>query len=258
VVVDAHRTVNHKTNQGSEHCEGPHVVIMKKIAILQSNYIPWKGYFDLVNSVDVFVLYDDMQYTRRDWRNRNKVKGPGGLKWLSIPVEVKGKYLQRINETRISDSSWAANHWQTLRGFYARAPHFRDYADALEALYQQAGTLELLSEVNHLFITSINRWLGITTTIQWSSDYQLVDGKSERLLGICKDAEATHYLSGPAAKDYLAAELFTASGIEVDWMDYSGYPEYPQGHGDFEHGVTVLDLLFHCGSDAPAMMKSFA
>ncbi|MGK0186251.1 MAG: hypothetical protein ACI9R3_002034 [Verrucomicrobiales bacterium] len=231
---------------------------MKKVAILQSNYIPWKGYFDLINSVDVFVLYDDMQYTRRDWRNRNKVKGPGGLKWLSVPVEVKGKYLQTIKETRVSDAAWATKHWQTLRGFYAKAPHFSDYAEELESLYTRAGDLEHLSEINHLFITAINQWLGITTEIQWSSDYQLVDGKSERLLGICRDAEASHYLSGPAARDYLDAELFATAGITVDWMDYAGYPQYSQLHGNFEHGVTVLDLLFQCGADAPKMMKSFS
>lgn len=230
----------------------------KKVAILQSNYIPWKGYFDLINSVDVFVLYDDMQYTRRDWRNRNKVKSPSGLKWLSVPVDVKGKYHQKINDTRVSDHSWAVKHWQTLRGFYAKAPHFRDYADELESLYERAGELELLSEINHLFIKAINRWLGISTKIEWSSDYQLVDGKSERLLGICQDAKASHYLSGPAARDYLDAPLFEKAGITVEWMDYSGYPTYPQLHGDFEHGVTVLDLLFQCGKESPRMMKSFA
>ena len=83
---------------------------MKKIAILQSNYIPWKGYFDIINMVDEFVLYDDMQYTRRDWRNRNKIKTPNGLQWLTIPVQVKGKYLQKIKETKISEKKWTKNH----------------------------------------------------------------------------------------------------------------------------------------------------
>ena len=136
---------------------------------------------------------------------------------------MKGKYLQKINETRISDPSWASNHWQTLRGFYGKAPHFRRYAEELEALYQSAAQMERLSSVNQLFIQAIAGWLGITTKIQSSSDYQLVDGKSERLLGICTDAGANLYLSGPAARDYLDENLFTTAGIEVEWMDYSGY-----------------------------------
>ena len=229
----------------------------KRVAILQSNYIPWKGYFDLIHSVDVFVLFDDMQYTRRDWRNRNKVKGPNGPQWLSIPVGVKGKYLQKINETLVRDHGWARKHWQTLRGFYAKSPFFKDYADELEALYTRAGEMDRLSEINYVFINAINRWLGITTLIKWSSDYVLVDGKSERLLGICKDTDAATYVSGPAARGYLDAQLFAAEGVQIEWMDYSDYPEYPQVHGPFEHSVTVLDLLFQCGPNAPRMMKSF-
>src|SRR5208283_1807000 len=95
----------------------------KSLAAIQSNYIPWKGYFDIINRVDEFMLYDDAQYTRRDWRNRNKIKTPRGLRWLTIPVRVKGKFHQKICETEISDPGWAAGHWQTLRQNYARAKH---------------------------------------------------------------------------------------------------------------------------------------
>src|SRR6476661_5616886 len=105
----------------------------KSIAIVQSNYIPWKGYFDMIRSVDEFILYDDVQYTRRDWRNRNRIKSSHGAQWLTIPVEVKGKYLQKIKETRVSDRLWARNHWRTLCCCYGKAPCFREFKEPLEA-----------------------------------------------------------------------------------------------------------------------------
>lgn len=230
---------------------------MKKIAILQSNYIPWKGYFDLVNSVDEFILYDDMQYTRRDWRNRNLIKTPRGLEWLTIPVEVKGRFRQRICDTRIGDPRWGARHWATLMHNYARSAFFELYQPVLEPLYQQAW--HTLSAVNHAFLKAICGILGITTIISWSMDYRpRKEGKTERLVALCLQAGATRYISGPSARDYIEPGLFEAAGIKLDYFDYAGYPEYPQRFGKFEHGVTVLDLLFNVGPDAPRYMKSFA
>jgi len=229
---------------------------MKKIAILQSNYIPWKGYFDLINMVDEFVLYDDMQYTRRDWRNRNKVQSSSGLKWLTIPVNVKGKYYQKINETKISDEDWAIKHWQTIKQFYSKADYFKEYNPLFEEFYLNCQE-EYLSQVNFQLIKIINQILGIKTKINWSSDYTLVDGQTEKLLGICEQAGATTYLSGPAAKDYFDESLAAKKEIKVEWMDYSGYPEYQQLHQPFEHGVTILDLIFNEGPNAYKFMKSF-
>jgi hypothetical protein len=227
---------------------------MKKVAILQSNYIPWKGYFDLIAAVDEFILYDDMQYTRRDWRNRNQIKTPTGIQWLTIPVEVKGKFHQRINETRVSDPGWTRQHWMTLELNYARAAHFADYREQFQELYLGC-TTTLLSEINHRFLAAILPLLGIATPLRWSSDYILEGERSHRLLSICRQAGAQVYLSGPAARDYLDVPLFAAAGIEVRWMDYSGYPPYRQLHGDFQHGVSILDLLFNEGPRAPAFMK---
>jgi hypothetical protein len=229
---------------------------MKKIAILQSNYIPWKGYFDLINMVDEFVLYDDMQYTKRDWRNRNKVKTPQGLKWLSIPVEVKGKYFQKINETMVSDKVWSVTHWQTIKQFYSKAPFFKDYKDIFEDFYMNNEEVRL-SIINARLIGLLNSILGIQTKITWSSDYDLVEGQSEKLLSICQQAGADTYLSGPSAKDYFDESLAKKMGIKVEWMDYSGYPEYHQLHQQFEHGVTILDLIFNEGPNAINFMKSF-
>jgi hypothetical protein len=228
---------------------------MKRVAIVQSNYIPWKGYFDLIRLSDQFVLYDDAQYTRRDWRNRNLIKTPGGLQWLTIPVEVKGKYLQRIRDTRISDAGWGRRHWAALRSNYAKAPYFGYYRELLEPVYL-APSAPFLSEVNRSFMDLIAPLVGIETPLSWSSDFELAEGRSERLLQICRSAGATVYLSGPAAKGYLDEGLFAAAGIRVEWMDYSGYPEYPQLFGAFEHGVTILDLLFNTGPRARDFMKS--
>lgn len=230
---------------------------MKKVAIVQSNYIPWKGYFDLINMVDEFILYDDMQYTRRDWRNRNYIKTPKGLEWLTIPVEVKGKYFQKIRDTRVSEPGWAESHWKTLLHNYAKARHFAQYRPLFEELYLRCDE-EHLSRINLRFIEAVCRLLGIRTRITWSMDYELVEGKTERLVGLCKSAGAQHYVSGPSARDYMDESLFAREGIGVSYIDYSGYPEYTQLHGAFEHTVTVLDLLFNEGPDAPRFMKSFA
>jgi hypothetical protein len=230
---------------------------MKKVAILQSNYIPWKGYFDLVNSVDEFILFDDMQFTRRDWRNRNLVKTPRGPEWLTIPVAVKGRYLQRICETQVSEPDWGRTHWATLSHNYAKAPFFELYRPLFEPLY--ALREPMLSAVNHAFITAICGILGVATKISWSMDYRpLKEGKTERLVDLCKRAGAAHYLSGPAAREYIDPAAFEAAGISLAYIDYSGYPEYPQRFGKFEHGVTVLDLLFNTGPEARRYMKSFA
>ncbi len=228
---------------------------MKKVAILQSNYIPWKGYFDIIGLVDEFILYDDMQYTRRDWRNRNQIKTANGPQWLTIPVDTKGKFTQRICDTRVSDPRWAGEHWKAIRFAYAKAPYFKTYEPLLAGLYEKAAGMELLSEVNYLFLTELCRVLGIGTKITWSMDYTLVPGKTERLAQLVLDAGGGYYLSGPAAKDYIDESVFRNAGVELAWMDYDGYPTYPQLHGEFTHHVSVLDLLFMTGPDAKRYMK---
>lgn len=226
----------------------------KKVAIVQSNYIPWKGYFDIINHVDEFILFDDVQYTRRDWRNRNRIKTPNGLVWLTIPVEVKGRYNQKINETRIANPKWAKKHWATISQNYAKAPYFKEYESLFSAFYLNLVEETYLSQVNYQFIKCINAILGITTILSWSSDYDLVEGKNERLIELCKQAKATEYISGPAAKGYIDEELFQKENIQLTWMDYIGYPVYHQLFPPFEHGVSVLDLIFNEGPNAMKFM----
>jgi WbqC-like protein family len=230
----------------------------KRVAIVQSNYVPWKGYFDLIAAVDEFILYDDAQYTRRDWRNRNLIKTANGTQWLTIPVEVKGKYHQRIRDVVVSDQSWARTHWRTLTHHYARAAHFRDLKEAAAAWYDRAGAMQSLSEINEHFLRVLCETLGIPTAITRSADYILAEGRSERLLDLCRQAGAATYLSGPSARDYLDEAMFRDAGVGVEWMNYDGYREYPQLHPPFEHGVSILDLLFNVGPEARGFLKTAA
>lgn len=215
----------------------------KKIAILQSNYIPWRGYFDLINKVDVFVIYDEVQYTKNDWRNRNIIKTPNGPMWLTIPVR-QFNLEQKINETRVSLKNWNIKHWNSIKANYTKAPYFKLYEEQFKELYLGMDT-DLLSEINLKFIRAINAILGIQTEIIDSLALNLNGNKNERLVDAVTKLNGTHYLSGPAAKDYLDTSLFEKNNIQVEWMDYSGYTEYPQLYPPFWSKVSVLDNIFN-------------
>ncbi len=227
---------------------------MKRVAILQSNYIPWKGYFDLIAAVDEFILYDDMQYTRRDWRNRNQIKTPHGLQWLTVPVRVSGKFHQTIRETEIDGTAWAKAHWKALEHNYHRAPHFDAVAAPLAPLYLEKSYTHI-SQLNRRLLEAVCGFLGIRTVLRHSWDYTLVEGRTERLADLCAQAGGTEYISGPAAREYIDERVFAERGIALRWFDYEGYPEYPQLWGAFTHQVSILDLLFNCGTDAPRYMR---
>ena len=227
---------------------------MKKIIITQSNYIPWKGYFDGIALVDDFVIYDDMQYTKRDWRNRNLIKTPQGLKWLTIPVEVKGKYFQKINETKISNQNWVEDHLNQFKQHYKKAAFFNEVFPWMEDLYLNC-KFDLLTHVNQYFLEEINQYLNIKTRFHRSEDFILMEDRTERLLNICINLEATHYVSGPAAKAYMNEALFEKNNIQINYLDYTGYNPYNQMYGDFEHGVPIFDLLLNEGKKSKHFLK---
>lgn len=226
---------------------------MKRVAIVQSNYVPWKGYFDLMHAVDEFVLYDDVQYTRRDWRNRNRIKTPDGLAWLTIPVASDWLRPRAIKDTEIIGSDWAPRHWRGLQQNYARSPYLKNYAEDLEDLYLNRVWTHL-SAVNEAFLAWCGGKLAIQTAVTRSGAYELVAGRSERLLSICQQCGADVYVSGPAAKSYLDEALFEQAGVQVEWFEYAPCAEYPQLWGQFVHGVSALDLIFNTGPEAPAFM----
>ncbi|NIK73605.1 hypothetical protein FHS56_001118 [Thermonema lapsum] len=228
----------------------------KKVIITQSNYIPWKGYFDSIALVDEFILYDDVQYTRRDWRNRNLIKTYQGLQWLTIPVEVKGKYFQKIKETKISDKNWADDHLKAIKLNYAKAQHFKEVFPFLENIYQKAKNFVYLSEINYLFLSEICKYLDIHTPMKFSYEYPYQsEDRNLRLIEICQLANATDYYSGPAAQSYLDITLFEKHNIKVHWLDYSGYKEYAQLHPPFEHKVSIIDLLLNEGKNSKQFLK---
>ncbi len=232
----------------------------KTVVITQSNYIPWRGYFDLLRSADEVVLLDCVQYTRRDWRNRNRIKTAQGTTWLTVPVETKGQYLQAIDETRISNAHWAAKHIRAIEVAYSRAPHYNELAPWLFDLLRSVSPEPLLTKVNEQLLRAFCERLGITVPIRRCSD--VLDRSAlrsmrptERLVAIATELRSARYLSGPSAQDYLDVALFEAAGIQVSWMSYDGYPHYSQLWGAFEPHVSVVDLLLNAGREAPRYLE---
>jgi len=222
---------------------------MKTVVVLQSNYIPWKGYFDLIHDADLFIFYDDVQFTKNDWRNRNKIKTSKGLEWITVPVGTSTGL--RIHEVGIKNAAWQKKHWKTVRQNYAKSPYFDDYREFFEDFYLGRQWMTLSDMNQHLIRAIATRFLGISTEFSDSRIYSAPGQKLEKLLYILNKTNANRYVSGPAAKDYTNSSQFSFEDIELVWKDYSGYPEYPQRYSTFEHGVSILDLLFNVGPDAP-------
>lgn len=222
------------------------------VSILQSNYIPWKGYFDLIARSDVFVIYDEVQYTKNDWRNRNIILTPNGPNWITIPVRVNN-LDQKIFETKIASNNWQKKHISSLQGNYTKANYFHEYKERVFSMFENQS--EYISEVNISFIKGICNLLDIKTQIIDSRELNLEGDRNMRLLEACKKLNANKYISGPAAKSYLDLDLFNKEGIEVEWMNYSGYKEYKQVYKPFNHGVTILDLMFNLGPSSKSYLK---
>jgi WbqC-like protein len=227
---------------------------MTRTAIIQSSYIPWKGYFDIVHRADVFVFLEDVQYTVRDWRNRNRIKQPdGSTRWLSVPV--LGGRDQLLCAARIDRASrWERKHLEALRHSYGKAPHFDRYFPELRAIYESGHAL--LSGLNRELTEKIAGWLGIATRFVNSVDLGCGGGRDDKLLALLAAVGGDHYVSGPSARSYIDAEKFRRAGIGLEYQDYSRYPPYPQIAGPFEHRVSVLDLLFMTGPEAPRYIWS--
>ena len=207
-----------------------------------------------MRSVDEFVLFDDVQYTRRDWRNRNRIKTARGPAWLTIPVNTRGQYLSPIKDITVSDGSWGAHHWRTLAANYARAPYLRQYAERFECLYLENQETRF-SAINRRWLEALGEILGVRTRLSWSLDYDVVEGRTERLVSICRQAGADCYVSGPAARVYLDASCFRSAGIgyfSIRLRRLSGYDElFPP----FDHFVSVIDLIFNQGPKAADFMR---
>jgi len=225
-----------------------------KCVILQPSYIPWRGYFHQIREADVFVFYDDVQYDARGWRNRNRVKAPGGSQWLTIPVHHKGSQPlgTPIAEIEICwDGDWPRKHWSTLTHLYGSAPHFERYAPLLEAFFSSRPTrlAEFTIELTRALADELE--LRTTQFLRSSAIPRPSGHKTADLLNILTHVGADTYVSGPSARDYLDVERLTEAGIEVRFMEYD-YPVYPQLHPPFDPRVSILDLLFMVGPEAPS------
>jgi WbqC-like protein family len=216
---------------------------MSRVAIIQSNYLPWKGYFHLIQSADYFVFLDSVKYTRRDWRNRNLIKTPEGAVWLSVPVHAHRN--TPINKTVIADYRWQKNHPKTLKQFYGKCPYFEEYYPLLEKLYSRQWTY--LSDLNQTFIREISQMLGIKTQFYDDRQFSTSQDKSQRLLDIVETLGVDTYITGPSAKAYLQEELYRQAEVKIEFFQYPQYPEYDQVWGGFFPQVSILDLLFHQG-----------
>ena len=226
----------------------------KTVAILQPGYLPWLGFFDQLARSDVFVVYDDVQFDKHGWRNRNRIKSPAGPHWLTVPVLHTGKNLPANQAVEIDNTrSWARKHVGSIRQFYSHAPHLTRYLPELEELLQRRWTL--LIDIDLATTALLARWLGLERPLVRASELALAGGQSERLLNYCLHFGATRYLSGVAARDYLDTALFVRHGIEVVWQDYR-HPVYPQQHEPFVSHLSALDLLLNCGEQSRSLLLS--
>jgi len=235
--------------------DAPRTTSELTVVVLQPGYMPWLGFFDQMARSDVFVYYDDVQFDKHGWRNRNRVKSPSGqAHWLTVPVRHRGLGSPRILEVEIEcRSAWARKHVGTLRQFYAKAPFLKRYLPELEELLQRPWPR--LVDLDLAVTGLVARWLGLDPRILRSSELAVSGSGSERLLAICRHVGARRYLSGSAARDYLDTGLFNRHGIEVAWQDYR-HPVYPQLHGAFLSHLSAVDLLLNCGDESSAIVQA--
>ena len=221
------------------------------VVILQPSYIPWRGYFDQMRRADLFIFYDDVQYDKHGWRNRNQIKTAQGKQWLTIPVHSRGVTAGiAIKDVRIDWSQpWARNHLKALTFAYGKAPYFKDYFPLLESFYSRHD--ECLADFTIETSILLSRELGITSTrfLRSSQIPDLTGVKTDRLIQILKQVGAKHYISGPSAQEYIEQEKFDEAEISLKYMKYN-YPEYPQLYSPFDPYVTIFDLLFMMGPNA--------
>ncbi len=221
----------------------------KSVGIIQPNYVPWRGYFDFINSVDVFVFHDDLQYTKGDWRNRNRIRTTSGPSiWLTVPVSANSDTM--IRDARIDTAQdWARKHLAMLEANYRTAPYYQSYIGGLREILT-AGH-ETISSLDIALTLKISEWLGIDTKFVVSSEMDVDGYRDTKLMALIRAVGGTRYVSGPAAKAYIQPELWFEAGIELAYFDYPHYPSYPQVSDPYDPAVSVLDLLFMTGPEAP-------
>lgn len=222
---------------------------MRKVAVLQPNYIPWKGYFDIIHDVDTFIFYDDVQYTKNDWRNRNIIRGPTGSFWLTIPIS-KSAINFPINQVQIPNSRWQKKHLLAIKACYSRSQYFNEQFDAIKNIYEEKPWSNL-SDLDEHIIKTISEILGIKVNFLKSSDFTLKGKRLDRLMDLLQRVGVDEYIAGSSSSAYIEKNRFESEGIKLTYKQYS-YPEYHQLWKEtFNHNVSILDLLFNTGTKAP-------
>jgi len=221
------------------------------VSIHQPNFLPWLGFFDKVDRSDVFILLDNVQFEKNGWQNRNRIKGPNGPQWLTVPV--RRKFPQTIADTQINnDITWQRKHWNAIVSNYSKAPYFQRYKHQFEAIYQKS--CDQLIQLNGWMLEVIFEILGLNKKVCYASEFSVCSSSTERLLGLCEALEADVYLAGSGGHDYLDTTLFEQKNIQVEFQSFH-HPVYPQLFGAFVSHITVLDLLFNCGDQSLAIIR---
>lgn len=217
-----------------------------RAVVLQPTYLPWMGYFGMIDAADTFIFYDDVQFSVQSWQQRNKIKTSKGWIWLTVPVVRQ--FGSRINDTRINNSTnWSKKHWESIKQSYSKAPFFKQFAPIFEEVYRNEW--EFLAELNITLIKEITKILGLEMKFIVSSELDIEGVKMDRLLNILKKIEASEYISSPGAKDYIEVNGFKENNIKLYWYEYQ-HPVYPQIRGEFIPYLSVIDLLFNTGDEA--------
>ena len=227
----------------------PHNVVV----ILQPSYLPWLGYFAQIQRSDVFVVYDDVQYDKHGWRNRNRIKTPHGIQWLTVPILTKGQNWLTNREAKINNAiDWRKKHLASIRQNYSKAPYFSDYIGIFDMLYILSW--DSLLDLDMAIINALCNMLGLKREIIFSSNLGVEGETIERLIAICHHLGANIFYEGSAGRNYIDEKIFTDAGITLEYQDYN-HPVYQQLHGGFESHLSVIDLLFNCGPSSLEVLK---
>lgn len=229
---------------------------MSSVVITQSNYIPWRGWFAMIRSAAALVYLDDVQYTRRDWRNRNLIWGTTGAKWLTIPTISSGNYKSKICDIECVDSSWIRSHLSRLDNAYMEYDHYREFRADLRSAYEGLANLRSLSQINQQLTLWLMTILKINPSVYNSYDFASSGSKTDRLVRICLKIQADEYVTGPAARVYLDEKLFNENSIKVTWIDYSNLPDISPSTPDL-HEHSILHVIATLGVDEAIRLSTF-
>lgn len=224
------------------------------VAIQQLEHLPWMGFFNKMAQCDTFVILDHVQFKKNYFENRNKIKSPAGGVWVTVPVLIKGRFGQRINEVEIdSTKQWKKKYLKTVEQYYCKAPYYKDIADLILPAFETDSVM--LCELNYDLIKRVAGYLGIETPVVLSSEIGLTDAESTKMLvEICKKYSAGSYISGPDGRNYLDKAMFRDSGIKIDYHDFV-HPEYTQLYGEFVSHMSVIDVIANMGGDSGSFVR---